>query len=277
MNNSLRKGETHDRDAIYSLPIQEEQRKTGMLEKLSANGDNEWNSVLVILSDNVLCFSPTDKLLVADCIPTNEVLDVCSFDDSIEMSLKPFESGPAWSCIFNNLTRLTGSRDSDAIEKFPFAIYTVEKGWNGNRTYFLRAKSEEERLAWIEIVADIACHLYRAEVKGRSKIRQFRFLGRRAYDADLTQQFLASLIFCNFIANCVDAQFQPVDGSMERQLLDILDILFTVLFSLELSVNLFLHWFWPFFTGPNWYWNIFDSTGAFPAPYAARALSVAVK
>ena len=261
LNNTLRKGVTYDRDAIYTLPIQEQQRKTGILEKLSANGDNEWIPVLVILSDTAICFSPVDSLEVADCIPTNEVMDVCLFDDSVEINLKPFESGPAWSCLFNNLTRLTGSKDFDAMERFPFAVYTVEKGYNGNRTYFLRAKSEEERLGWIEIIADIACHLYRAEVKGRSKIRQVRFIGRRAYEADLTQQFLASLIFCNFIVNCVDAQFQPTEGTMLRQLLDILDILFTALFCLELAVNLFLHWFWPFFNGPNWYWNIFDATG----------------
>lgn len=89
MNNTLRKGVAYERDAIYTIPIQEEQRKAGMLEEPSANGDNEWFPVLVVLGDNAVYCSPVDKLQVTDCIPANEVLDVCLFDDS-EL-LKPFE------------------------------------------------------------------------------------------------------------------------------------------------------------------------------------------
>jgi hypothetical protein len=56
LNNTLRKGVAYERDAIYTFPIQEEQRKAGMLEEPSANGDNEWFPVLVVLGDNAVYF-----------------------------------------------------------------------------------------------------------------------------------------------------------------------------------------------------------------------------
>jgi hypothetical protein len=225
----------------YVLPSQEQEKKTGRLEKLSANGDNTWVSIMTILSPELLCFSPLDKLQLSDCIPIAEISDICAFDDSSDDAKLSSESGPAWSRKFNNLQRLTSGKD---VPRFPFVIYTIDKGYNANRSYFLRTESEEERTAWIEAIGELVSVAYNSTLTSRSKFRRLRYIGRRVYQHDITLKLTSLFIFGNFLQSCADAQLQAPDGSYSQHVFQVFEILFTAVFAFELAVNMFLHWFW---------------------------------
>ena len=226
----------------YALPTQEQEKKSGRLEKLSANGDNSWVMVMAILSEEAIFFSPLDKLQLSDCIPIQEISDICAFDDTSEnLHLSSSESGPAWSKKFNNLQRLTSSTDSS---NYPFVVYTLPNGYNCNRTYFLRTDSDEERTAWIEKIAALVLLSYDSSITNRSKFRRIRNLGRKIYRHHISQKITSLLIFGNFVQYCADAQLQPPDGSLTRQTFQTFEIFFTAAFAFELTANMFLHWFW---------------------------------
>ena len=68
--------------------------------------------------------------------------------------------------------------------------------------------------------------------------------------------------FCvvqNFLANAIEAQIntENIDGSLtyEGKILQILDYIFTSLFTIELGLNLFCNWFREFFSVG---WNVLD-------------------
>ena len=80
------------------------------------------------------------------------------------------------------------------------------------------------------------------------------------YDTPHCQAFVALLIMVNFLIVCADAQMRPeVPGSEFRHLEDtinILDFFFTIIFIVELAINMFAHWFHDFISSP---WNLFDT------------------
>jgi len=226
----------------YALPNQDQEKKSGRLEKLSANGDNTWIPTMAILSDEALFFTPLDKLQMSDFIPIQEIADICAFDDTGEhVHLSTSENGPAWSKKFNNLQRLTSSTD---LSNYPFVVYTMRDGVNAQRTYFLRTDSDEERTAWIKEIAALILVAYNSSITNRSKFRRIRHLGRRIYRHDTTQQITSLLILGNFLQYCAEAQLQPLDGSPTKQTFQSFEIFFTAAFAFELTTNMFLYWFW---------------------------------
>ena len=238
----IKLGQNEKVNRSYVLPSQDGEKKSGRLARLSANGDNSWIPTMGILSQEALFFSPIDKLQLSDCIPVDEIADIRAFDDTNDnLHLATSESGPAWSKKFNNLERLTSSI---GFSHYPFVVYTLESGYNCNRTYFLRTDSDEERTAWIEAIADRVLVSYNASLTNRSKFRRIRNLGRQLYRHHITQKLTSLFIFGNFLQYCADAQLQPADGSRARQLFQFFEIFFTSVFAFELTANLFLHWFW---------------------------------
>jgi voltage-gated sodium channel len=63
----------------------------------------------------------------------------------------------------------------------------------------------------------------------------------------------------NFLANAAEAQIEATDneGNLTTigRRLEALDTFFTIIFTVELAINAFAHWFHPFITDG---WNVFD-------------------
>ena len=57
-------------------------------------------------------------------------------------------------------------------------------------------------------------------------------------------------------SSVVEYQLRPESGSLLAQMLNIFDVMFTILFAVELAVNMFAHWFWAFMWNG---WNLFDA------------------
>jgi hypothetical protein len=66
------------------------------------------------------------------------------------------------------------------------------------------------------------------------------------YSMSVIQNLVALLIIGNFVAIATESQVQPARGSNLYNLMRTLDIVFTILFTVEIILNAFAHWFWPF-------------------------------
>jgi hypothetical protein len=69
------------------------------------------------------------------------------------------------------------------------------------------------------------------------------------------QSFVAVLLVVNFIINVAETEVQHMETEM-RNTFDIIDHSFTIFYVLELFLNLFVNWFWPFARNG---WSLFDT------------------
>jgi hypothetical protein len=128
-------------------------------------------------------------------------------------------------------------------------------GDGGHRTYYLRVQSEAECADWVQYLTH-AAHVAKRRFDSTNSFLRFKSRCAMIYQHDLSQGLVALLIGASFITNVLEVQLNPAekDPELTRIFTDI-DIIFTILFVLELSLNLFVNWLRPFFQES---WNVFD-------------------
>lgn len=77
---------------------------------------------------------------------------------------------------------------------------------------------------------------------------------RRWYEANTTQTCIAVLLLGNFIISIYLAEDPHISPELAHQF-DIIEMTFTLIYSVELAVNMAAHWCTPFFASA---WNWFD-------------------
>ena len=75
------------------------------------------------------------------------------------------------------------------------------------------------------------------------------------YNSLGAQSIIALLIIANFVCNCVEAELNPAAGTDLEMAFSKADVAFTIVFAVDLAVNLFAHWFSNFFRDS---WCCFD-------------------
>ena len=69
------------------------------------------------------------------------------------------------------------------------------------------------------------------------------------------QTFVAFLLVVNFGINIAETEIPHMTDETKR-MFDLIDLAFTIFYVLELLLNLFVNWFWPFVTNG---WSMFDT------------------
>ena len=125
------------------------------------------------------------------------------------------------------------------------------------RTYYLRAATEQTKNEWLSAIDEAveADKQHQLTLLQLTCTRKFKVKLRHFYDSNYVQNFVAILLVINFGINVYDAESQPQPGTKTRLLLDEIDNVFTAIYSIELLVNVYTHWFWSFFTNK---WSLFD-------------------
>lgn len=130
------------------------------------------------------------------------------------------------------------------------AITTAIDSPFGGAVYLLRCSDEAEALEWVQQAS--RC---REEVNSRyhwwlSKNRIQRRL-QRVYTHPYCQTIVAFLIMANFVTSMVELELRGV----HREIFQSLDLVFTLIFLVELILNMGCNWFWGFWGSA---FNIFD-------------------
>jgi hypothetical protein len=126
-------------------------------------------------------------------------------------------------------------------------ITTQEGGHNSGRTYIHRVP-ESMTEAWLEALtsaigkAKNAAFQKEFEIKyGHSTYSVARAKSHILHHSEGFQMLTAFFILCAFALDICEAQLLPTKGSRDFETIFILDTIITVLFTLELMLNIFAH------------------------------------
>ena len=231
---------------IYSAPVQEKSGlelpvdgllRSGFLERKRVSSTITWHKVKAVLTADTLFFAKQDSKIVSDEIPLHEIADI--------------------------LTESTLEKGDDTVKK-ALIIQTTKDGHNSGRTYVCRPDPEEFDM-WLNDLqklcqaAKIVQEKARREVEyAGSRLSRFRAKVLRLYESMHSQTFFATVLIACFAIDVWEAQVLPADGTSAAAMFDLLDIVFTSIFTFELAVNLFsrsAHFFKAFYQDA---WNILD-------------------
>ncbi|EKX41946.1 hypothetical protein GUITHDRAFT_112082 [Guillardia theta CCMP2712] len=263
---------------IWDKPREEEIVMHGAVEKRIVSKRIYWSSRHVYLTDKYLMIALDDSSHIRDRIRLLDIFEVSRISSNEAVM---FGGGS------NLLRRHTGSSNSlTAMEASERDVSQLE--WNhafrilehsSNRNVCLRASSEEECQRWIDKILQAkgqavkdferSRHLTRVE-RLRQKLSRSPIPSllvnvtsfclaaldlNRIYLSEACQGLLGAMLVVNFLFNAVDAELRSPPGTTERAMFDWVDDCFTMIYTCELIVNMFIHWFYPFFSSG---WNIFD-------------------
>ena len=125
----------------------------------------------------------------------------------------------------------------------------------GTRLVHLRADTEGDCEEWTEYLSAAArqASLAARHAQGYRRARQVM---RDTYEHDYAQMAVALLIFSSFLFNVLEVQLDPAQEDAElTQVFNDADLAFTILFTVELAINMAVHWFRDFW---KLSWNVFD-------------------
>jgi voltage-gated sodium channel len=150
-----------------------------------------------------------------------------------------------------------------SVSEVHIFITTIEGGHNAGKTYIHRVP-ESDAQAWLEALTSAVNQAKAAALKkelelkyGHSKYSMTRAKSQVLYASEGFQMLTAFFILCAFALDICESQFLPVQGSRSGFIFFILDAILTILFTLELLLNIFAHsnnGFEPFYSkGTNWF------------------------
>ena len=136
------------------------------------------------------------------------------------------------------VSRIEPSYLEDKQSDFLFCVHTTPRGFNGGRAYYFRAASEAERDLWIGRIHDvIAADRVRQLYTQFSRLQRFQSRCRAVYESAPLQNSVAALIAANFILSAAAAEIQPAPGSSAEAAFSALEIFFTGVYLLPLSLS----------------------------------------
>jgi len=206
--------------------------KSGMLHRKSLSERGHWFPRFVILTWNELTFckvSEDGKRSRVDHIPLHEIVLVSIQD-----------------------------MEDDEDNAFSFVIHVVEDGRDNGRPAFLKAESRQEMDEWVALIR----HHSRAEIErleaqeDTMPFAKERRIVRQFYASDKAQIIFGGVIVVSYGFAIIESEMRPEDGSSLSTTLFVFEALFTTIFGIELVINLFGNWLYPFFRSP---WNVFDA------------------
>lgn len=134
--------------------------------------------------------------------------------------------------------------EKDEADKVPLGpldwmIVTAQGGYHDGRHFVLRSESIDAKERWVETVSRVLELYHDTEIVQASAFTKVRRKVRWFYVGDRCQIFVACLIMGNFLTNIFEAQFAAEPGSSTASIFDNIDIAFTIIFTIELCINMF--------------------------------------
>lgn len=194
----------------------------------------------------------TNSYISYHVLPEAPAIDKISFEDIVgivcnsaatERDLDAPADGVDLECCFRPLDGLDWERSAAAslrLESRDFVVCTARAGMHRGRQYHFRTPSILEREQWLVSVGRIMQRYRDRPVVPVSDLERIRGRVHWFYVGDRCQILVAALIMLNFALNIVQAAFAGMGpASPLSGVFDEVDLTFTIIFSIELSVNMF--------------------------------------
>lgn len=203
-----------------------------MLTEFRRKGDKFIHRIGADLNGKELSGAGLDKAIMKATLPQSQFTAATSPHDTIARST-------------SRMRETDGEQDRRQI-----SVHTVPDGPFGGAVYLLRCSDQAQAHEWVQ--AATKCREKMSERFGwwASKNLIQRRL-QKIYTNPYCQTLVAALIMANFCASMVELQMR----GMHLEIFKTLDVAFTVIFLLELLLNMSCNWFWGFWGSA---FNVFD-------------------
>jgi hypothetical protein len=234
------------------MPRPDKILKSGILGKLTS--EYEWKEMTTALTSAGLFFARPGSDVLRDLIPLYDVVDVKKRNDvpgdGDAAKLGGQLDGPKVkrgisARTFRKATMTSeGEHEAKSSSLHIIQLRTTDDGYNSGRTYYLRADSDASCNEWCNQLRSAVNQAVLIRDAGPSLFRRAKHHVYRFYHSFMVQSCVAALIFCSFLINIAQTE---LDGSDSDAAFNVLEILFTVAFAIELATNMFAHFLFPFF------------------------------
>ena len=214
-----------------------------------------------VVTESRLYFAHPDDERVLDDIPLHEILKI-SQSSSIGRTISTSSSHIDYTrqdSIFAQVLSVMSSKQAGTEEvdwgADEFCVTTAVEGHNSGRQYYLKCDDGRACRELVDFLNQMVKASVKREVHDDAYTVVKRFV-RETYKSGPSAGFWALLIFLSFVSNVLEAQLDPAEENADfTAAFYQADMVFTILFTIELVVNMFSHWFWEFWQDS---WNIFD-------------------
>ncbi|EKX32590.1 hypothetical protein GUITHDRAFT_121218, partial [Guillardia theta CCMP2712] len=243
-----------------------QERRTGKLALLLCEPvlfeDN--NNTTVVTAEYVAFGWAPDGDTIVDWIPLHEIEYVahCRADELPQDSRDQPVEIEYYDTNMKQLKRTLTYPSKHFRPQTEFKIKTIEDGFNSGRLYILKASSESECSDWMQTINEFVVNARKLWRK-RLLFIQFKRKLANFHDSDGVQIFIALLIAANFAATVTQLEMLPAPDSTLFKQLDQLDLSFTILFAVDLAINMTANFWWRFWKVDRALdssngWNVFD-------------------
>ena len=253
---------TSRRQFLQTLPPRESCLKYAVVEKKIHDGS--WQRRQICLTSSTILFGREDSEEVIDDIDLVKISSIVS-EGSKRHKLFMLAHGQGsfvqnGSNLAETLTQqlTTGDRKREEAEEDNHSKYEQVIIKAEPKDHVLRFEEGPHGKSWVSAVREavkIAKNLHFAQERISLTSRLHRFLVAM-HGSNLFSGVVFALILVNYVLNVLDFQFRPEQTSHLREQLDRLDQVFTVLFAIEVTINLIVHWFWPFWYLPKMFMHV---------------------
>ena len=138
-----------------------------------------------------------------------------------------------------------------------FEVFTADGGLSNGRTYVFRCRDYDTRREWIDrIQTEVKRESDRfLRENHRTEFYKVQRWMKGVYDSELMMSTGAVLVLANFVVNICQFELLPEEGTQLSKAFYVMEEVFTILFAIELSMNMIANWWAPFWSDP---WNILD-------------------
>jgi hypothetical protein len=241
------------------MPKADKILKKDILKKLSTN--HGWKPMQVVLTSVGLYLARPDEDLLRDLIPLYEVVEVKRRSDVPDLRIPESEKGlkdmsasknmQGKKDLTNKTIRSVGRQGSfvsmaslreeemkaEEPEKYIIQLRTLEGGYNSGRTYYLSAGTDEDCQAWVQSIRTASDKAILLRQAGPGIMVKARYRLRQAYHSVQMQSLVAFFIFLSFLSNIMQSELSANSDPTFDKMFDILEYIFTILFTVELCIN----------------------------------------
>lgn len=280
--------------SLGPLPPEVEHLHKGLLHKMVVSNRIAWQPFMAILTKQQLSLGKENSRFQLGFIGVDSIVSVVRTEDHREGSIEAIFANstirrakqPLSASASDERMKRTGSGrrrstlggaantaaqwedlfggDSSGVSPGTDFVITTANEQGVGRSQYFRAASVEECEAWIEGLHLAMENNQREKVVNKvSKLKilaNFRNRSRIILKSVQFQAFVTLVILAAFVTSLIQAEMLPPQGSNTDRLFSGLETAFTLLFTTELTCNIFAHsgsrrQFWLYITDP---WNIFD-------------------
>ena len=143
-------------------------------------------------------------------------------------------------------------------DRFVITIQTEAGGHNAGRKFRFKIPNQEDHDQWMAVLEETrqeVLELKRMQMQ-QHPLSVVRDKAKELHDTEAFQQFFGFVIMASFLVSLVRAEIVPLAHSRADDVFEVMDLVFTALFTCELLITFVAHFFLLFWQDA---WRIFDT------------------